>query len=97
MGIPWLVVHPSTAFSDDAVYSASRTGNIEYFKRLCAFAQKHGVGIAVENMWDLHIAPRRYYADHAEEWIFLLNEITNPKEWKSTFRDVEITFILLVQ
>ena len=67
MGIPWLVVHPSTAFSADAVYAASRSGNTEYFKRLCEFAAKHGVGIAVENMWDLHIAPKRYYADHAEE------------------------------
>ena len=67
MRIPWLVVHPSTAFSADAVYAASRSGNTEYFKRLCEFAAKHGVGIAVENMWDLHIAPKRYYADHAEE------------------------------
>ena len=58
MGIPWLVVHPSTAFSADAVYAASRSGNTEYFKRLCEFAAKHGVGIAVENMWDLHTAPK---------------------------------------
>ena len=29
MGIPWLVVHPSTAFSADAVYAASRSGNTD--------------------------------------------------------------------
>lgn len=75
MGIPWLVVHPSTDVTADAVFQSSAEKNTAYFKKLCAFAEKHGVGIAVENMWDLHIAPRRYYADNAEELCALCDSV----------------------
>ena len=59
MGIPWLVIHPSTDFGAAAIFKESRRKNIEYISRLAEFAEKYRVGIAVENMWDLHIAPRR--------------------------------------
>lgn len=75
MGIPWLVIHPSTNFSAAAQFRDSRAGNIAYISRLAEFAGKHHVGIAVENMWDLHIAPRRYYADNAEELTDLVDAI----------------------
>lgn len=75
MGIPWLVIHPSTDFSAAAQFRDSRAGNIAYISRLAEFAGRHHVGIAVENMWDLHIAPRRYYADNAEELTDLVDAI----------------------
>lgn len=75
MGIPWLVIHPSTDFSAAAVFRESRRGNVEYIRRLAEFAGKYHVGIAVENMWDLHIAPKRYYADNAEELVDLVDAI----------------------
>lgn len=75
MGIPWLVIHPSTYFSAAAQFRDSRAGNIAYISRLAEFAGRHHVGIAVENMWDLHIAPRRYYADNAEELTDLVDAI----------------------
>lgn len=75
MQIPWLVVHPSTDRTADAVYRASKAGNTEYLKRLCAFAAAHKVGIAVENMWDLHLAPKRLYADNAEELCELVDAV----------------------
>lgn len=75
MGIPWLVIHPSTDFAAASQYAASRAGNIAYISRLAEFAGRHHVGIAVENMWDLHIAPRRYYADNAEELVELIDAV----------------------
>lgn len=75
MGIPWLVIHPSTDFAASAMVRASRLGNIDYISSLAEFAGRHHVGIAVENMWDLHIAPRRYYADNAEELVELVDAI----------------------
>lgn len=75
MGIPWLVIHPSTDFGADAVYRESKRKNVEFIRRLAEFAGEKGVGIAVENMWDLHIAPRRYYADNAEELAELIDAV----------------------
>ena len=75
MGIPWLVIHPSTDFGAAAIFKESRRKNIEYISRLAESAEKYHVGIAVENMWDLHIAPRRYYGDNAEELVDLVDRI----------------------
>lgn len=75
MGIPWLVIHPSTDFFAGAVMRESKAKNIAYITRLAEFAEKHHVGIAVENMWDLHIAPKRYYCDNAEELVDLVDAI----------------------
>lgn len=75
LGIPWLVIHPSTDFSAAAMVRSSREKNVEYIRRLAEFAGKHQVGIAVENMWDLHIAPKRYYADTAEELTELVDAV----------------------
>ena len=75
MGIEWLVIHPSTDFSAAAMYKESKRKNVEYIRGLAEFAGKHHVGIAVENMWDLHIAPKRYYADNAEELVDLVDSI----------------------
>ena len=75
MGIPWLVIHPSTDFLGAAMVRNSREKNVEYIKRLAEFAGKHHVGIAVENMWDLHIAPKRYYGDTAEELAELVDAV----------------------
>lgn len=75
MGIPWLVIHPSTDFSAAAPVRESKALNAAYISRLAEFAGKHHVGIAVENMWDLHIAPKRYYGDNAEELVELVDTV----------------------
>lgn len=75
MKIPWLVIHPSTDFEAAAVFQESRAKNIAFLSGLVEFAEKHRVGIAVENMWDLHIAPKRYYGDNAEELVDLVDAV----------------------
>lgn len=56
-GIEWLVFHP-TSYCDDVYYSRkiSMEKNLEQLKRLGEVAAKHGVGIAIENMY-IHKMP----------------------------------------
>ena len=75
LGVEWLVVHPSTDFSVPDYIHKSKLNNIDYFKKLVSFASKHNVKIAVENMWDLHIAPKRLYCTSIEELIDLVDSV----------------------
>lgn len=51
-GIDWLVIHPQS-YSDEIFYSRelSMQKNLEIFKRFGDAAAKHGVGLAIENMF----------------------------------------------
>ena len=51
-GIDWMVLHPQS-YSDDIFYNRelSLKKNLELFKRFGDAAAKHGVGIAIENMF----------------------------------------------
>lgn len=75
LGVEWLVVHPSTDFSVANWREVSKEKNIRYFTELVAFAREHHVKIAVENMWDLHIAPKRLYCTAIEELIELVDAV----------------------
>lgn len=75
LGIPWLVVHPSTMAQSPQPYKDSKAANIDYLSGLVDEASRQGVGIAVENMWDAHLAPRRAYATNAEELIELVEAV----------------------
>lgn len=69
LGIPWIVIHAGTDFSAVCRTSSSKAKNLEYFKPLVEYAQNRGVGIAVENLWDLNISPKRRYTAEVEELI----------------------------
>lgn len=73
MGIPWLAFHAGTAFDAIDQRKESFKRNVEYLKPLLDFAGKHGVGIALENLWDLNIAPARRYTANAEELVELID------------------------
>ncbi len=77
IGIPWIVIHAGTAFDADDYRHESFKRNIEYFKRLLDFASAHGVGIAVENLWDLAIRPKRRYTANAEELMEFVDACTD--------------------
>lgn len=51
-GVDWLVLHPDS-YCDDVYYSRkiSMEKNLEQFKRFGEVAAKHGVGLAIENMF----------------------------------------------
>lgn len=74
-GVRWLVMHPSTMPDTARIVQASREKNIRFFTRWVDFAAKHHVGIAVENMWDLNIRPKRLYCDNVDELIDLVDSV----------------------
>ena len=52
LGAKWIVGHPATAYDRYDLVKASKQRCLEYFKPLAELADKHGIGIALENMAD---------------------------------------------
>lgn len=75
LGVRWLVMHPSSCYDTATPVQTSREKNVEQFRQYAEYAGKFGVGIALENMWDLSIAPVRRYASNAEELVDLIDAI----------------------
>lgn len=71
--IPWLVIHAGTAFDSPRLVSDSAKKNMEALKPIVAYAAEKGVGIAIENLWDLNISPKRRYTTTAEELVELVD------------------------
>lgn len=69
LGIPWVVIHAGTLFDSAKLIADSKVLNLEYFLPLLDYASRLGVGIAVENLWDLNISPQRRYTTTAEELV----------------------------
>lgn len=67
MGVETLVVHPCTAYGAEYSVSASKERNLQYYDRLLEKTWRYGVTFAIENMWDLDIAPKRKYCAVPEE------------------------------
>lgn len=76
LGIRWLVIHAATDFGSPWRVRDSRQKNIEYLKPCLELAEKHQVGIAIENLWDLNIAPQKRYTATAEELVELVDALT---------------------
>lgn len=75
MGIHTVVVHPSTDRSTAKITETSKRKNIEYLSKLTELAEKHATQVAIENMWDYHIAPLKNYASTAEEVVDLADSV----------------------
>ncbi len=65
--IKWLVIHAATDFDSVTPVRDSKRKTIEYLKPYIELAGKYGVGIALENLWEENIAPKRRYCSTAEE------------------------------
>ncbi len=78
LGIPWLVIHAGTDFSAADSFASSKRLNREYLLPLLEYAERQGVGIAVENLWDLNIAPLKRYTASAEELVDLVDSLDAP-------------------
>ena len=59
LGIPAIVVHPLTIGRYNSFKEESNRVNVEYYNKIKPLAKKHGVKIAVENMWTVHPVTRR--------------------------------------
>ena len=78
LGIPWLVIHAGTDFTAADSFASSKRINREYLLPLLEYAERQGVGIAVENLWDLNIAPLKRYTASAEELVELVDSLGAP-------------------
>lgn len=76
LGVKWAVIHAGTDFASARLVADSKKKNIEYFKPLIEHAGTYGVGIAIENLWDLNISPLRRYTTTSEELVELVDELS---------------------
>jgi sugar phosphate isomerase/epimerase len=75
LGITWLVLHPSTDEGSAEMVKKSRERNIEFFRPVIDTAGPLKVGIALENMWELKVSPKRRYTVTAEELVDLVDAL----------------------
>ena len=73
LGVKWVVIHAATDWKSVNQLKSSREKGVEYFRELADFAGKHNVGLAIENLWEMNIAPKRRYCSFAEELVELVD------------------------
>ena len=76
LGVKWIVIHAGTDFDSPQPLKDSKAKNLEYLKPVAEFAAEHGVGLAIENLWDYNIAPLRRYTTTAEELVDLTDTLS---------------------
>lgn len=79
LGSKLCVTHPETDFFTTRMVAKSKAKNIEYFKRLLHFCEKYEMSLALENMCDFSIAPRRKYCANTEELVDLIDSFNDPR------------------
>jgi len=75
LGIPWLVVHPSTFVEKGKKLESTHEKNVAFFKKLSSYCENYGVGIAIENMWGKTKDGVPRYAIRAEELLELIEDV----------------------
>ncbi|MCZ7646462.1 MAG: sugar phosphate isomerase/epimerase [Planctomycetota bacterium] len=83
LGVPWMVHHPDVFAGpfDAAHRMAVRERNAAYFRALLPACEKHGVGIAIENIFDSAASGRgcpRFYGAVPDELCELIDAIDHP-------------------
>lgn len=75
MGVKWAVTHAATDWENPSMIRASLEGNLSYFKPKLELADRLDLSIAIENLWDLNIAPKKRYTSSAEELVELVDRL----------------------
>lgn len=76
LGVKWLVCHPETAYSAEGVKD-SLEENYRFYSEMNELAEKANVGLALENMWEYNIAPKRKFATTVEELLQLIGKLNS--------------------
>ena len=77
LGIKWSVIHPGSVYEGGSLSrEKSKAANIAYFTKWLDFAAEHGVGLALENIFDWE--GRRHYAGAVEDLIDLTDSLKRP-------------------
>lgn len=75
LGIPWLVVHPSTHICNGTLHPNTHDENVSFFRQLSDYANCFGVGLAIENMWGMACSGVPRYAITAKDVLNLVVDI----------------------
>ena len=75
LGVKWAVTHAATAFQSPCMRRESLEGNRKYFEEKLEFAHTNQLSLAIENLWDLNIAPEKRYTANADELVELVDEL----------------------
>lgn len=94
LGAKWVVIHAGTDFSSSTPIKDSKQKNREYFKPVLEWAARHEIGIAIENLWDLNIAPKRRYTVGAEELVDFVDTLKQDYDQVGICWDVEHAAIM---
>ena len=94
LNIPWLVIHAATDFDSPTPVKSSREKTMEYLKPRLELAARHHVGIAIENLWELNISPKRRYTTTAEEVVELVDALSRDFDNVGVCWDVEHSGIM---
>lgn len=73
LGVKWAVTHAATVWNVPDMRRRSLKNNRDYFASKLELAEKLGIGIAIENLWDLNIAPQKRYTSTVEELVELVD------------------------
>lgn len=92
--IPWLVIHAATDFESSTPVKSSKEKTMEYLKPRLELAAKHNVGIAIENLWEMNISPKRRYTSNAEELVDLVDTLSKNYDNVGVCWDVEHSGIM---
>lgn len=79
LGVKWAVTHAATAWDAPDLRKQSLKGNVKYFTKKLELAEKLDMHIAIENLWDLNIAPKKRYTSTAEELLELVEAIDSER------------------
>lgn len=79
LGSKLCVTHPDTDYQAMSLVKSSKAKNIEYFKELLEYASRFNMELALENMCDFSIAPRRKYCATPEELVDFIDEFNDSR------------------
>lgn len=79
LGSTICVTHPSTDYTTVSPVRTSKEKNTEYFKTLLDFALQYDMSLAIENMCDYSILPRRKYFVTPEEIIDFVDDFNDKR------------------
>ena len=79
LGSKLCVTHPDTDFVAIDSIKSSRKKNMEYFKNLLEVASSYDMELAIENMCDFSIAPKRKFCATPEELVDFIDEFNDSR------------------
>lgn len=79
LGVKWAVTHGATVPGTACMRKDSFNANVKYWKEKLEAAERLNLNIAIENLWDYNIAPKKRYTASAEELVELVDTLDSER------------------